>query len=58
MAYIFFTALIGGLLMYLLATDQSKAAKIAEVGRLVFFAAAIAFLVAIAPAAVHLLHGG
>lgn len=54
MAYLFFAALIGGLLMFLLAKKYPDAK---EVGRLLFFAAALAFLVALAPAAVRLLQG-
>jgi len=53
MAYLLILALVGGLLMYLLC----KQAKAVEVGRLLFFAAALALLVALAPATVRLLHG-
>lgn len=54
MAYILLAALVGGLLLYLLATS----AKAVEIGRMLFFAAVLALLVALAPSTVHLLHGG
>jgi hypothetical protein len=54
MAYILLVALVGGLLLYLLATST----KAVEIGRMLFFAAVLALLVALAPSTVHLLHGG
>lgn len=53
MAYLLFAALIGGLLMYLLCSGS----KAIEIGRMLFFAAVLAFLVALAPSTMHLLHG-
>jgi len=53
MAYLTLAALIGGLLMYLLCANS----KAAEIGRMLFFAAVLALLIALAPATVHVLHG-
>jgi hypothetical protein len=54
-AYLFIAALVGGLLMYVLCSN----AKAVEIGRMLFFAAVLGLLVALAPAATaHLLHGG
>ena len=53
-AYLLLVALLGGLLMYLLC----KNAKAAEIGRMLFFAAVLAVLIALAPLTVHLFHGG
>lgn len=55
MPYLLIAALIGGLLMYLLC-DLAKYPKAAEVGRLLFFAAVVALLIALAPATVAKLH--
>jgi hypothetical protein len=54
MGYLLIAALIGGLLMYLLCSG----AKAVEIGRMLFFAAVLALLVALAPSTVHMLHGG
>jgi len=54
MAYLLLVVLVVGLLMYRFC----KNAKDVEVGRLIFFASALALLVALAPSTVHLLHGG
>jgi hypothetical protein len=54
MAYLLLAALFGGLLMYLLCSGE----KAVEIGRMLFFAAVLAILVALAPLTVHLLHGG
>ena len=54
MAYLLIAALIGGLLMYLLCSNT----KACEIGRMLFFAAVLALLVALAPLTVHALHGG
>jgi hypothetical protein len=53
MAYLLLAALVGGLLMFLLCTGE----KAVRIGELLFFAAVLAFLVALAPSTVHLLHG-
>lgn len=52
--YLLLAALFGGLLMYLLMSNQ----KAVEIGRMLFFAAVLALLVALAPSTVHALHGG
>lgn len=54
MAYIFFAVLFGGLLMFLQKSNE----KVSEIGRILFAAAVLAFLIAVAPLTVHLLHGG
>ena len=56
MAYtlIFFGALIGGLLMYLLCTKNTKAEKI---GQMLLFSTILATLIAVAPTALAKLHG-
>lgn len=54
MNYLLLVALIGGLLMYLLCSDG----KAQEIGRMLFFAAVLALLIAYGPATAHLLHGG
>lgn len=54
MSYVLLGALIGGLLMYLLCSNQ----KASEIGRMLFFAAVLGLLVALAPSTVHALHGG
>jgi hypothetical protein len=54
MSYLLIVALIGGLLMFLLCAN-SKAVRI---GEMLLFSSILALLVAIAPATVHLLHGG
>lgn len=51
---IFFAALIGGLLMYLLCTKDSKAQRI---GEMLLFSSFLALLITVAPAAVAKLHG-
>lgn len=50
---IFFAALIGGLLMYLLSTN----AKVARIGEMLLFSSILALLITVAPAAVAKLHG-
>jgi hypothetical protein len=52
MAYLLLAALLGGLLMYLLCSGT----KAVEIGRMLFFAAVLALLVALAPSTLHLLH--
>jgi hypothetical protein len=54
MAYLLIAALIGGLLMYLLCSN----AKAVRIGEMLLFSSILALLIAIAPATVHLLHGG
>jgi hypothetical protein len=54
MTYLLLVALVGGLLMYLLCAN----AKAAEIGRMLFFSAVLALLIAFGPATAHLLHGG
>lgn len=54
MAYLLITALIGGLLMYLLCANT----KAARIGELLLFASILALLIAVAPSTLHLLHGG
>ena len=51
---IFFAALIGGLLMYLLCTNNPKAQRI---GEMLLFSSILALLIAVAPAALVKLHG-
>lgn len=51
MAYILIIALVAGLLMYLLCSQ----AKAQEIGRMLFFASALAILIALAPLTVRLL---
>lgn len=53
MAYLLLAALIGGLLMYLLCANG----KAQEIGRMLFFSAILALLIALAPSTVHMLHG-
>ena len=53
LAFIFIAALIGGLLMYLLASN----AKVQRIGEMLLFSAILGLLLTIAPAAVKLLHG-
>lgn len=53
MSYALIIAFIVGLLMYLLCANS----KAQEIGRMLFFAAVLAFLIAVAPATVRLLHG-
>ncbi len=53
LAFIFFAALIGGLLMYLLGSN----AKVVRIGEMLLFSAILAVLITIAPAAVKILHG-
>jgi len=53
LAYLLLVALVGGLLMYLLG---GKDTKTAHVGELLFFAAVLALLVALAPLTVVKLH--
>jgi hypothetical protein len=56
MAYIFFACLFGGLLMYVFG---KKYPKVETIGRMLFFAAVLGLLIALAPSAIHLLqHGG
>lgn len=50
--YLLLVALVGGLLMFLL----SKNAKTSRIGELLFFAAVLALLIALAPATVAKLH--
>ena len=50
---IFFAALIGGLLMYLLCTNP----KAQRIGEILLFSSILALLIAVAPAAVAKLHG-
>jgi hypothetical protein len=54
MPYVLIIALVGGLLMYLLCSN----AKAAEIGRMLFFAAILGLLIALAPSTVRMLHGG
>lgn len=54
MAYLTLIALVAGLLMYMLSSNT----KVIDIGRMIFFAAAIGLMVAMAPATAHLLHGG
>lgn len=56
MSYLFLSALIGGLLMYLLGLKSYPRA--AEVGRILFFVTALGLALTLAPAAVKLLQGG
>jgi len=52
--YLLVVALVAGLLMYLLCANT----KAARIGEMLLFASILALLVALAPATVHLLHGG
>lgn len=54
MAYALILALIAGLLMYLLCDKNAKAQRI---GEMLLFSSILAFLIAVAPATVRLLHG-
>ena len=54
MPYVLLAVLAVGLFMYLWCSN----AKAVEIGRMLFFAAVLAFLIAVAPLTVHLLHGG
>ena len=54
MTYLLLVAMLGGLLMYLLC-DGSKAQ---EIGRMLFFSAILALLIALGPSTARLLHGG
>lgn len=53
MSYALIIAFVAGLLMFLLCAGDKK-----EIGKMLFFASILAFLIALAPATVHLLHGG
>ena len=53
MSYLVLASLIGGLLMYLLCANG----KAQELGRMLFFSAVLALLIALGPATVHMLHG-
>lgn len=53
MAYALILALIAGLLMYLLCTNT----KAQRIGEMLLFWSIGAFLIAVAPATVRLLHG-
>jgi hypothetical protein len=52
MAYALIVAFIAGLLMFLLCAGDKK-----EIGRMLLFSSILAFLIATAPATVHMLHG-
>ena len=52
MSYALIIALVAGLLMYLLCSNG----KAQEIGRMMLFSSILAFLIAIAPATVRLLH--
>lgn len=57
LAYLLLITLIGGLLMFLLGgKDASTKTKTQRVGELLFFAAVLALLIALAPATVAKLH--
>ncbi|MGH7176823.1 MAG: hypothetical protein ACREJC_05525 [Tepidisphaeraceae bacterium] len=51
MAYITIFVLVAGLLMYLLSSNS----KAQDIGRLMFFAAVLALLIALAPSSMRLL---
>ena len=53
MPYLLIAALIGGLLMYLLCTNQ----KAIRIGEILLFSSILALLIALAPATVAKLHG-
>jgi hypothetical protein len=53
MPYVLILTLVAGLLMYLLCAN----AKAQEIGRMMLFSSILAFLIAVAPATVRLLHG-
>lgn len=54
LAYLLIGTLLGGLLMFLLCTNNQKAARI---GELLFFASILALLIALAPSTIAKLHG-
>lgn len=53
MSYALIIAFVAGLLMFLRCSGDTK-----EIGKMLFFASVLAFLIALAPATVRLLHGG
>lgn len=53
MTYAALIVIVAGLLMYLLCSNT----KACEIGRMLFFAAAIGFLIALAPLTVNAFHG-
>lgn len=54
MRYIVLAALVIGLMVYLLCSEQKASGKAARIGELMFFAAMLALFIALAPASATL----